>query len=86
MHTTVIVQQLWGDPDPILLNEPHGLFPALRGRMGHDDDWRGGREHLVGELVVGREGRNDRKGYVALLESLSWAPEPGGRRRGVPLQ
>ena len=53
VHATIIVQQLWGDPDPILLNEPHGLSPILRGGVGYDDDRRGGREHLVGELVIG---------------------------------
>ena len=78
MHATIIVQQLWGNPNPILLNEPHGWFPALRSGVRYNDDWRGWREHLVGEFVISRVGRNNCKGYIALLRSVSWVFEAGG--------
>ena len=77
VHTAIIVQQYRGNPNPVLLNEPYGRFPILRGRVGYDDNRCGGREHLVGEFVIGRVGRNDCECYIRLLLSVSWASECG---------
>jgi len=57
--------------------------------MGYNDNRGDWGEHLVGELVIGREGRNDRKGYIAMLRLVSWASESEAGTEGeqcVPLR